>query len=90
MSEPREVTDAMIEAARRVLAEEWQPPYMARAEDYLRDDRSRAESLAALQAADREADRLTRESIRRALVAALAAPVDLAVWEPSSNLEPPF
>lgn len=63
MSEPN-VPDAAIDAAWHVLHKVpgW-PPYMAHAKDY--------GDLEALRAADREADAMNRDIIRRVLAAAI-------------------
>ena len=76
-----QVTDNMIEAAWEVLHDipGW-PPYRARARDYVTIDpgeggmeAERQAQLDALNAADRHADEMNREVIRRVLAAALAA-----------------
>ena len=71
-----EVTGEMIDAAWAVLTEEWTPPYMARTASYVSEGSAGAEreaELSALRAADQDAERRSRDLIRRALAAALSA-----------------
>jgi len=69
------ITDEMVERLARFLQAEWAGPYMARVRDYLPEgmepgpDRDRA--IAALQAADREAQAEARRVARQALEAIL-------------------
>ena len=68
------VSDAMIERAWDVLSEAGAMPHKVWARDYVSEGSTgeqREREIAALQAADAEADRLNREMIRRALEAAL-------------------
>ena len=67
-----------VEAAMRVWREEGEMPYMARSSEYLwwsdpseATDAERAEGIARLRAADEEADRMNRDLMRRAILAAL-------------------
>lgn len=74
------MSEEMIDAALAVLYEEWTPPFGTRSRDFIQSPESpppgpeRDEALAALRAADDEADRLTRDLIRRTLIAALTTP----------------
>lgn len=71
MSEP---TEAQIEAAIRVLREEMPSmAYSAHVGDYLAEGTEvwSTAGLAALRAADEEADRMNRDLVRRALKAAI-------------------
>lgn len=71
----RKPSDAAIEAASKVLGDVAGLPYMARARDYVSEESTgedRARELAALRAADEEAERQNAEFVRRLLAAAYA------------------
>jgi hypothetical protein len=76
-SDKSEITDEMVERLARFLQTEWAGPYMAHVRDYLPDgiepgpERDRA--IAALQAADWEAEAEARRVAREALRAAFGA-----------------
>lgn len=76
MSGNEGITDAQVDAALAVLGEEMELPYGARIENYVSADSEgdeRAQQLAALQAADRDATERNRALVRRALQAAKEA-----------------
>ena len=64
-----EVTDAMVEAASAVIYSECCPPYMPRVNDYTDAQIAAGE----LKKADRWANQMNDDLIRRALSAALTA-----------------
>lgn len=72
-----EITDTQVDAAIAVLDEGGTVlPYMARIANYVSPDSEgdeRAQQLAALKAADEDAEAKNRDVVRRALQAALAA-----------------
>ena len=71
-----EPSEAQIEVASRVIREETSMPYMARVGDYLAEDaqgQERDDGLAALKAADEDADRMNWLFVRRVLKAAMDA-----------------
>lgn len=72
------ITDAQIDAAMEVFSEEGVTlPYSARIENYVSADSEgdeRAQQLAALKAADEEAEVKNRALVRRVLQAALPIP----------------
>ena len=63
------VTDAMVEAAGRVLFFECDPPYTAHVNDFTDAQIEAGE----LREADKEAHRLNSDLVRRALIAAFEA-----------------
>jgi hypothetical protein len=71
-----EITDAQVDAALDVLSEEMELPYMARVANYVTADSrgdERAQQLAALRAANADAEAKNRALVRRALQAAQEA-----------------
>lgn len=76
MGDHEDFTDAQVDAALAVLGEEMDLPYMARIANYVTPDSEgdeRAQQLAALRAADEEAEAQNRALVRRALQAAKEA-----------------
>jgi len=70
------VSEHMIDAAFAAYIEDHCLPYMARASEYIDDDSTgslRETQIGELREADREADRMNREFLRKVLEAAMRA-----------------